>query len=373
MNAEKLTGDQLKDVFFQLLRIGLWNNGALITKSPLTAEDWSKIYSIAINHTLDGLIYDSFAFLTPEQLPPSTLRMKWAIRIDQIERHNALMNTVIANQYKDFCEQGLSPILQKGQGVAQYYITPEHRICGDIDWYFEDRGYKQARNFLKKKSITINDTAGFSLDYDWKGIHIEHHKLLFDVRNPLKSGYLNKIQKVYKEKQQTLAIQEVPVKLLAPELQLLQVNSHIFKHLITFGIGLRQFCDSARLYHKTASQVDQQSLKKIYQDAGILGWTHLLHLLLVKYLGLPQADLPFPYPTDLDADWMLDEIWYSGNFGFHDERFEQGKVKSQISLRPEGTRRLWSNFMRYFKYAPQEVLFFPFVQLYSRITSKHPD
>jgi hypothetical protein len=96
-----------------------------------------------------------------------------------------------------------------------------------------------------------------------------------------------------------------------------------------------------------------------------LNWTHLLHILLVRHLSLPKESLPFPYPEEWNAEWMMDEIWYSGNFGFHDERFKNGKI-SPVSVRPEGTYRLWLNFKRYLKHAPQEVIFFSLVHTYSK-------
>lgn len=355
----------LKDVFLQLIRIGLWGKETPSLASPLSEADWMKIRDYALNHTVDGLIYDSFAYLDEQYLPPKALRIKWAVRMDQIERHNKQMNQVIAAQYTSFTNAGLKPILQKGQGIAACYELPSHRISGDIDWFFEDGGYADARQMLKNKKIAFKDTAGFSLEYDWRGIHIEHHKRLFDIRSPLKYNYLKKIQKKYKSKQEELIIDDVVIKLLAPELQLLQVNAHILKHLITFGIGLRQLCDSARLYHQVSSKIDAEALKKIYQETGILDWIHLLHIILVNHLGLPKKSLPFPYPEDWNADWMMDEIWYSGNFGQHDERYEGGQITA-ISVHPEGAYRMWSNFKRYLKYAPQEVLFFPIIYTYSK-------
>lgn len=357
--------NRLKDIFFQLLRIGLWGKESLIIETPLNESDWSQIQCYAKSHTVEGLIYDSFKYLKDDQLPPQELLIKWTVRVDQIERHNKKMNEVIAAQYTAFTKMGLQPILQKGQGVACCYDIPEHRISGDIDWYFEEKGYAKARQILKDKKIAFNDTAGFSLDYDWKGIHIEHHKKLFDIRSPLKLRFLNKIQTRYKKQQQKIDINGIEMKLLAPELQLLQVNAHILKHLITFGIGLRQLCDSARLYHSVNSKIDTNELKNLYQQAGILNWIHLLHHLLVKHLGLTDNLLPFPYPSTTDAEWMLDEIWYSGNFGFYDTRFV-GSPTSVISTQPEGAYRMWLNFKRYLKYAPQEVLFFPIIYTYSK-------
>ncbi len=364
--------NQLKDIFFQLLRIGLWGEGTLSLDQPMTTDDWNRIYRYATNHTIEGLIYDSFSFLEEHQLPPQSLRLKWAVRVDQIERHNAKMNNVIAEQFTAFSSHGIRPILQKGQGVASYYRIPNHRISGDIDFCFEDDGYAKARNFLKENQLKFQDTAGFSLDYNWKGIHIEHHKKTFDFRSPLKRSYLKKLLEVYKEKQQTLSINDISVRLLAPELQLLQVNIHILKHLITYGIGLRQFCDSARLYYAVSAQINNKELQKIYEKTGILKWIHLLHKILVENLGLPKSKLPFPYPKDLETNWMLDEVWYSGNFGFNDERFESSK-KSALFARPDSPKRLWQNFKRYVKYAPQEAIAFPLIHTYSKFLGRDSD
>ncbi|MGJ1242286.1 nucleotidyltransferase family protein [Sphingobacterium siyangense] len=356
----------LQNIFFQLLRLGLWGQGTLITDRPLSDEDWSQIYTAAVKRTVEGLIYDSFTLLPEEQLPSQSLRLKWAIRIDQIERHNSKMNTTIAMLHRMFSEAGLQPILQKGQGVANCYRIPLHRISGDIDWYFDHGGYAHARDLLKKEQLIFEDTAGFSLNYLFNSIDIEHHKKLFDIRNPFKRNYLKKIQEQYSNHCQYLHIAEQSIRLLSPELQLLQVNTHILKHLITFGIGLRQFCDSARLYHTLSSNIRPDTLKKIYQTLGILPWAHALHYLLVKYLGLRKEELPFSYPIDLKVDWIMEEVWYAGNFGYHDERFEGDKISS-LSVHPKGANRLWTNFKRYYKYAPMEVLFYPLEQLYSSV------
>ncbi|WP_394676728.1 nucleotidyltransferase family protein [uncultured Sphingobacterium sp.] len=364
--------NQLKDVFFQLLRIGLWGDGRLLLKSPLSLENWHNIRKYSIIHTVEGIIYDSFEFLDENQLPPQSLRLKWAVRVDQIERHNAKMNAVIVERFSTFTQNGIKPILQKGQGVASYYRIPNHRTSGDIDWCFEKNGYAKARNFLKEKHINFKDTPDFSLDYNWDSIHIEHHKRTFDFRNPLKKSYLNRLLEEYKERQEALLINDVPIRLLAYELQLLQVNIHILKHLITYGISLRQFCDSARLYYTVISQIDTHALQEIYKKTGLLKWIHLLHKLLVDYIGLPESAIPFPYPKDTEVDWMLDEVWHSGNFGFNDERFEKGK-RSKFFHRPDSGRRLWQNFRRYVKYAPQEAIAFPIIQTYSKFLGKDRD
>lgn len=364
--------NQLRNIFFQLLRIGLWGEGKPTLVKPLSIEDWNSILKYASNHTVEGVIYDSFPFLTEDQLPPASLRLKWAVRMDQIERHNAKMNAIIAEQFLTFEKEGIRPILQKGRGVASYYRIPDHRISGDIDWCFEEDDYSKARNFLKKRDVNFKDTPDFSLDYNWNGIHVEHHKRKFDFRNPFKKKYLNKLLEDYRAVQVRIVINDIPIRLLAQELQLLQVNIHILKHLITYGISLRQFCDSARLYYSVLPNIDGQVLHEIYKKTGMLKWSHLLHKLLVDYIGLPKSAIPFPYPKETHINWMLDEVWHSGNFGFNDERFGQSK-EVELFHRPDSAKRLWGNFKRYLKYAPQEAIAFPLVQAYSKFLGKDSD
>ncbi|PRD46955.1 nucleotidyltransferase family protein [Sphingobacterium haloxyli] len=361
--------DNLRYIFFQLLRMGLWGKGKLALAAPLSDEDWAVLYQYALNHTVEGILFDAFPLLPDDQLPPRALRMKWAVRVDQIERHNTRMAQVAAEQFVDFSRLGAKPILLKGKGVASCYPNPLHRISGDIDWYFDEKdGYDKVLNRLQEKKIKVDLAISASLGYDWQRIHIEHHRRLFDIRSFFKLPYLKKLEQAYRPKQQSVLIENQAITLLAPELQILQVNIHILKHLLSFGIGLRQICDAAILYYTYRDKIDAEQLRNMYKKTGILKWVHVLHGILVNDLGLPKEDLPFPCPEKLKTDWMMDEIWYSGNFGFYDKRYLEGKV-SFISVHPDGARRLWRGLRLYFPYAPQEVVFFPIRRATARLSS----
>lgn len=359
--------DNLRNTFFELLRMGLWGKGKLSVAEPLSDEDWAVLYQYALNHTVEGILFDSFSLLAEEQLPPRALRMKWTVRVDQIERYNLRMGEVTAKQFKDFVQLGTKPILLKGQGVASCYPNPLHRISGDIDWYFEE-GYDEALKYLEEKGIAFNSRMKFCLDYRWQDIQIEHHRHLFDIRSLFKQTYLKKLELANVGNQQSLIINGQQVNMLASELQILQVNVHILKHLLGFGIGMRQICDAAVLYHAYSAKIDSAQLRLMYKNVGILKWVHVLHGILVKYLGLSKEDLPFPYPDKLEVDWMVDEVWYSGNFGYHDQRYVAEK-KSFVSIYPGGAQRLLRSMRLYFKYAPQEVIFFPIRRATARLTA----
>ena len=117
-----------KNVFFELLRIGLWNKKPDTDLPKLNTAQWEKIYTWAQQQTVEGILFESFALLSENNLPPREIRIKWAVRVDQIERYNKQMNKLISSQYQNFISLHLKPILLKGQGVANCYQNPLRRV-----------------------------------------------------------------------------------------------------------------------------------------------------------------------------------------------------------------------------------------------------
>lgn len=357
-----MQNQKLQTALLQLLRTGLWGEQKGLTEFPLSPEDWQDVYRLAQEHTVEGLVFDGLQSLPVEFMPPRELLLKWTVRIDQIERIHMRMNHVIGEQLHLFRQEKLNPLLLKGQGVAACYRTPNHRVCGDIDWYFNSKEYPSANELLKRSGIKVNYTAGFSSEYLWKGVVSENHSRFFDLHNPFCNSYLKKLKSRNPGIQINIAGNDVLVP--EPLTMCLQVNSHILKHLLSFGIGLRQLCDSARIYHACRKGLNGVQLRKVYERLGILKWVDLLHVILVKYMGLPQSSLPFELPSNIEADWMMEEIWKSGNFGFFDIRYPEERQPG--AKRNHSSIRVWSNVRKYFRYAPGEALSFPLVHFYSK-------
>lgn len=360
---------ELHTTLLSLLRSGLWGKPEMAGVCMLNPDQWAELYRYARQHTIEGIVFDGIQHLPAAFLPPRDLLLKWTVRIDQIERRNHQMNSVIREQLEIFKRLGIIPVLLKGQGVASCYLKPNHRVCGDVDWYFEQKGdYKQINELLRRRGFYISEAAGFSTEYTWKGIVIEHHTRMFDIHNPLSFAFLDRLQKQFYDQKLKREVDENMLTLPAPLLLVLQVNVHILKHLLSFGVGVRQLCDAARVYYTFQQNMDGQQLKQIYQTLGILKWIHLLHAILVKFIGLPLQSLPFELPENINADWMMEEIWTSGNFGFFHSRFKEHVLSGRG--RTQKPQRIWSNVRKYFRFAPMEAISFPVVQFYSKLAVK---
>lgn len=352
-------GENLKSTFFALLKCGLWGSPADKLADDLTTNDWESLYNHALKHTVEGVIFDSFASLLEHQLPPKNILVKWAVRVDQIERSNKKMNNVINRQWDYFCQLGVNATLLKGQGVARCYKDAARRVCGDVDWVFEGDGYNTVLTNIRKDR-NINFPLN-SFGCEWAGVQTDFHRQFFDIFNPFKAAYIRSLLKEHWRSPDSVKIEQKNITILRPELQLLQVNVHILKHMFFLGVGLRQFCDSARLYYEYRNSINLDLLRNVYVETGILKWIHILHQILVEYIGLPQQYIPFPYPNHSasEVEKIVDEIWQSGNFGFHDLRYGMAKERrSKLPNRLVRIRKSFEAFKLYYKYAPGEALFF---------------
>ena len=351
---------KVQAVLLGLLRSELWERGDAAALCPLTAAEWNRLFRYAQKHTIEGVVFGGLQRMPENLLPPRELLLKWTVRIDQVERRNRHISDAMKVQLQHFAAAGIQPVLLKGIGAAACYPIPAHRISGDVDWYFESAAdFKQA-----------NALMGRRIQYCWQGIVVEHHQRMFDIHNPCCLAYLNRLQRQFRAEQLEFDLQGSPLKLPAPILMMVQVNTHILKHLLSFGIGIRQLCDAARIYHTYKSMVSGQELKAIFRRLGILRWIDLLHAVLVRFIGLPQTDLPFPLPAGIAADWMMEDIWLAGNFGLQDARFESQPATD--GRRRQAGQRVGANLRKYFRYAPMEALSFPVVQLISGFAHRKP-
>ncbi|MDF2514770.1 MAG: hypothetical protein K0R59_66 [Sphingobacterium sp.] len=354
-------------VFFSLLRAGLWNIPFdRMDCLPLSETEWEAVYQCSLRHTVEGILFDGIQQLDHLSRPSKPLLLKWMVRVEKIRQRNNWMNEAIREQQLFFNQNGLNPILLKGQGAAHCYVNPDRRISGDIDWYFETSAdYNKASILLENIGLHLELTTAYSTIYNWKGCQVDQHARLFDIHNPFLKNYLSKLECAQEGSKITISSGDSDVSLLSPLIQIVQTNAHILKHLLSFGVGIRQLCDAARLYYHYKNQFDPLMLKKIYQKLSINRWIDLLHQLLVNFLGLPQDRLPFPLKGVDEAEWMMEDILKAGNFGFYDNDHVKSQ-KGQLFERKSASKKIWNNFWKYLPYAPMEAISFPVAHFFTK-------
>lgn len=309
---------ELKDKEFEilltLLRSGLWERAIDdMSLFPISDELWQRVFTLSCDQTVTGLVYRGITYLPDEMMPSFAEKIKWVARIDAIERHNEHTHKVLCSLYQTFTNAGLHPILQKGIGIAQMYECPQLRESGDIDFYFNIYEWKRANGLF---NISKRQADG-SVTYQFQDIAIEHHKQMFDLCTPFKQHYLQSLldSTVIRINDGKLDIQ-VPSPLTNVVLQ----NTHILKHAIGLGVGLRQLCDLARTYYTLSGGLDGKQVQLTYKQLGLERWSRLLHTLLVNYLGLDAKYLPYELDEEEDATKFFEDVRFGGNFGLHSQQ-----------------------------------------------------
>ena len=134
------------DALFTLLKAGLW--GLKIDNLghfPLSTIEWRQLFEEARKQTITGIVYRGITMLPDKFMPPIAILTKWVAEVDRIERNNQKMNNTLKTLIEMFEQQGLTPIVLKGQSVAALYETPDWRECGDIDLYFKLEDKEKAK------------------------------------------------------------------------------------------------------------------------------------------------------------------------------------------------------------------------------------
>jgi len=354
-------------VFFTLLRSGLWKKVPECSCFPLGGEAWEQVYTLARKQTVEGIVYDGIVQLPHECLPQKNLLLKWTALVNALENRNKRMNGVVEELGRLFANNHIPFLLLKGQGIAACYDEPLHRVCGDVDWFFPGRkAFDQANQLIRDQGGRVNEQTGFSVAYEWRGFLIEHHSRLLDIHNPFHLPYLDRLQQEEYEDYVCLELKGQKIGLPSPLLAHLSVNSHILKHMLSFGVGIRQLCDSARICYTYQEKTDGALLKEIYCKVGIYRWVQALNCLLVKDLGMPEACLPFPLSLSASTGGMMNEMLRGGNFGFYDERFGPDCQEPWVK-REHAFRHIIRRFGRNVCSVPSEACWFPVIQAYSRI------
>lgn len=147
--------DKNQQVFFELLKAGLWGDqvSVQVFKSSRVQDsvDWEKVYQLAQEQSVQGIVLSGLEELRAKDIElnvPKVLLLQWIGEVQMIEQRNKEMNAFIAELIKKLRMNDIYAILVKGQGIAQCYEKPLWRSSGDIDLLLSDSNYDKAKDVL---------------------------------------------------------------------------------------------------------------------------------------------------------------------------------------------------------------------------------
>lgn len=318
--------------FFALLRLAM--TGEQFESVP-TAEEWSEFYQMAGIQSVTGVCFTAFPRLPKAQQPPVELMVRWMGEAEDIRRMNELQNQEAARLTRLFTEAGRRSAILKGQANARLYPDRLSRQVGDIDIWVE--GGKKVVVALLMELGLVTELGSTSVDgkptASYHHVHLPPTKdhIVVEVHFRPSSGnfnpFTNRRLQRWLEQEIASSCQPVDEGFNVPSVRfaLMMQLSHIQRHFLVVGIGLRQICDYYWLL-KNSTDEDRREVALHLSSFGLRFTASALMWVLHEVLHLDE-DLMLCPPDSYRGEWMLREIMAGGNFGHHAGREKHGTLR----------------------------------------------
>ena len=203
---------EVLEAFLKMLRNALWNRPIEGWKK-LSPEQWKELAALAKAHTLSGTLSDALNSLPEDCDAPSEVLDPWLVEVQRTEEAYALHSKIVGMQRRTWKEKGLKALLLKGLDSAAMYSVPEHRTCGDIDWYFGSaEDWKTANEIAAGNGCKLEMDSDGDVHYTLSGVVVEHHRRWNDASSARARRVIDALSPE------------------TPEAQLIMRNVHILKH-----------------------------------------------------------------------------------------------------------------------------------------------
>ena len=329
-----------KNVFFELVRAGLWEKN--IQLLPYGETDFQVVYKLAQEQSVIGVATAGLEFVTDKKIPKEVVKLFFR-NVVQLEKRNKAMNGFIAVVSERMYRAGIYMLLVKGQGIAQCYGRPLWRCCGDVDFLLEGDNYCKAKEYLVplSQSVGAEDAYCRHLEMSINRWVVELHGAL---RTELSFGIDRQLDDIQKEMFVNGEVRQwnnegIMVYLPSADNDVIFIFTHFLKHFYKGGLGLRQICDWCRLLWVFKDDIDKELLEKRLKSLGLLSEWKAFGAFAVDYLGMPDGAMPFYDPSfkwSKKARHICDFVLKVGNMGHNRDMPSYGKypylLKKAISF-----------------------------------------
>ena len=352
-------------IFFDFLRFCI--GSAKEIPDSLKEVDWKEIYAIAKKQALLGVLFYGIQRLPKELAPEQKLLMQWMVMAEQIRKQNIRLFLDSVKVCKNFENKGFANCILKGQGNALLYPDPYMRTPGDIDIYLAG-GRKRVMQYINK--VCPNQVMRYHhVDFPVMKTAIEVHftpsYMFFPIHN-------SRMQKWFKEVMGEQCNHRVSLPDGYGEIHVPQVSfnviyilSHLYRHIFTEGIGLRQLLDYYYVLISDDLLLISDRVQKDLKHLGLWKFAQAVMFVMKEVFGLSEDRMIAPM-DEMEGRFLLDEIMRGGNFGQYDDR-----MGSKI-----GESKMYRYFrmnlrnLRFVKHYPTEALSEPLFRTWFAVWKK---
>lgn len=370
-------------IFFDFLRFCI--GSAKEIPGSLKEVDWKELYAIAQKQALLGVLFHGIQRLPKELAPEQKLLMQWMVMAEQIRKQNIRLFQDSVKVCQNFENEGFANCILKGQGNALLYPDPYMRTPGDIDIYLSG-GRRKIMKYVDQ--VCPNQVMRYHhVDFPVMKTAIEVHftpsYMFSPIHNSRMQKWFGKVMDLQCSNVVTLPDGYREITVPTTNFNVIYILSHLYRHIFTEGIGLRQLLDyyfvlvkwhtdltnltdsNKSLPQMTQINTDLDALQHKLKYLGLWKFAQAVMFVMKEVFGLSEDRMIAPM-DEREGRFLLDEIMQGGNFGQYDTRLgskeNEGKLHRYL--------RMSLRNLRFVKHYPTEALSEPLFRTWFALWKK---
>ena len=334
-------------IFFDFLRFSI--GSAKEIPGSLKEADWKELYAIAQKQALLGVLFYGIRRLPKELAPEQKLLMQWMAMAEMIRKQNIKLFQDSVKVCRNFENEGFANCILKGQGNALLYPNPYMRTPGDIDIYLSG-GRRKIMKYVDR--VCPNQVMRYHhVDFPVMKTAIEVHftpsYMFCPIHNRRMQKWFEEVMGEQCNHRVSLLDGYGEIHVPTASFNVIYILSHLYRHIFTEGIGLRQLLDyyfvlvkwHTDLTNLTDSNkslplmaqinTDLDALRHELKYLGLWKFAQAVMFVMKEVFGLSEDRMIAPM-DEKKGRFLLDEIMRGGNFGQYDDRMGSKVGESKI-------------------------------------------
>lgn len=370
-------------IFFDFLRFCI--GSAKEIPGSLKEVDWKELYAIAKKQALLGVLFYGIQRLPKELAPEQKLLMQWMVMAEQIRKQNIRLFLDSVKVCKNFENKGFANCILKGQGNALLYPDPYMRTPGDIDIYLSG-GRRKIMKYVDQ--VCPNQVMRYHhVDFPVMKTAIELHftpsYMFYPIHNRRMQKWFEEVMGEQCNHRVSLPDGYGEIHVPQVSFNVIYILSHLYRHIFTEGIGLRQLLDyyyvlvkwhtdltnltdsNKSLPQMTQINTDLDALRHKLKYLGLWKFAKTVMFVMKEVFGLSEDRMIAPM-DEKEGKFLLDEIMRGGNFGQYDDRMGSKVGESKMHR----YFRMNLRNLRFVKHYPTEALSEPLFRTWFAVWKK---
>lgn len=226
----------MRDIFYNILNAGLWEDRNLSKDFSFSENEIDTLFEMGRLQAVGGLMMTG---MNVYGISLGKQKVRWINTLMGIENKNRKIDVLAEKIVSSLNAEGMNAEVFKGVSVAKWYRNPLARSYGDIDVVITE-GFENIVNILGRKKIPFT-VEHQDIVCNIEGISVEFHPQREYVYCTKDNRTLQRLVKDFPN---------------SNEVYLACIIVHLRRHMLTYGVGMKQVCDVAVMLKNADMDMD---------------------------------------------------------------------------------------------------------------------